>query len=341
MFLILLAGTLAPGTLLAADPAAIVLPPRLVAGEPATLAALSADGRLLPDISVELSNGQHLTTDASGRAQFVVSAKLDVLLAWVAGTHIGAAAVVLGPALSAQLLAATAPPFISAHDRFVVAACGFRGDADANHAQVGGAPAVILAASPVALVLAAGPEARPGTGSVTVQVPGGEVSVPVTLIALEMDSALPDLAPGEKAVFGVRLRGTEQPLEIEVNNLTPGVVRFHGGDQQHVTSSGGAENIARIAVQGKSAGNFSFRAGLAHHSGGSPDVAAARQLLQAALLRAPEDQARRLEQLIQRLANADAGATEKTREKAAKLAATAPPGDYGWLVEAARDALGD
>src|SRR6266851_2406003 len=51
-------------------PRQIILPPKLVAGAQATLAVLDSQGRLLPNIEVELSGGQKVTTDATGRALF-------------------------------------------------------------------------------------------------------------------------------------------------------------------------------------------------------------------------------------------------------------------------------
>ena len=69
MFSLLFAATGAPAqtTVSAAAgdaaPGAIVLPQKLVAGEPATLAVIGADGRLIPNIQVEFSGGVSFTTD--------------------------------------------------------------------------------------------------------------------------------------------------------------------------------------------------------------------------------------------------------------------------------------
>src|ERR1700691_571198 len=48
----------------------IVLPPRLLANAPATLAILGADGHLAPGVPVDIGNGQRVVTDATGRASF-------------------------------------------------------------------------------------------------------------------------------------------------------------------------------------------------------------------------------------------------------------------------------
>ena len=51
-------------------PRLIILPTKVVAGAQATLAVLDSQGRLLPNVAVELSGGQKVTTDVTGRAMF-------------------------------------------------------------------------------------------------------------------------------------------------------------------------------------------------------------------------------------------------------------------------------
>ena len=48
----------------------IVLPPRLMAGHPATLGVLGVDGKLAAGVQVDLGNGLRVTTDRNGRALF-------------------------------------------------------------------------------------------------------------------------------------------------------------------------------------------------------------------------------------------------------------------------------
>ena len=50
----------------------IVLPPKVVAGRPATLAILGSDGRLAPNVAVDMGPNLRVTTDRTGRALFVV-----------------------------------------------------------------------------------------------------------------------------------------------------------------------------------------------------------------------------------------------------------------------------
>src|SRR5580700_5284128 len=63
----------------------IVLPPRLVAGQPATLAVLGVDGRLAEGITVDLGKGQRVKTDKTGRAFFTVPTDAPLLIATAAG----------------------------------------------------------------------------------------------------------------------------------------------------------------------------------------------------------------------------------------------------------------
>ena len=46
----------------------IVLPPEIVAGQPFTFAVLGVDGRLASEVTVDLGDGLHATTDRTGRA---------------------------------------------------------------------------------------------------------------------------------------------------------------------------------------------------------------------------------------------------------------------------------
>jgi hypothetical protein len=76
----LIVGVFAPGAS-AQQPASaasgariLLLPRRIVSGERVTLAVLDVNGRLTPGVTVNFSNGDRLTTDATGRALFVAAA---------------------------------------------------------------------------------------------------------------------------------------------------------------------------------------------------------------------------------------------------------------------------
>src|SRR6202165_2988966 len=63
----------------------LLLPRRIVSGERATLAGLDVNGRLTPGVTVNFSNGDRLTTDATGRALFVAPLIPGVIYGSIAG----------------------------------------------------------------------------------------------------------------------------------------------------------------------------------------------------------------------------------------------------------------
>ena len=318
--------------------ASVVLPPKLEAGQPATLAVLAADGRLTPGISVDLSGGQKVTTDVTGRASFTAPTEPGVLLAQLPGTTKGAAGVVIPTRPPARVTLARVPVEISVRDRFVVSGFGFRGEADANRVWLGGRRALVLAASPAALVVLPGPGAQAGTTQIVVETGGAAATAPTTVVALELDSKGRSVAPKEKATLVMRVRGTEHPQLLEARNLSPRVVRFSRGDFEWLTTSGGAENTASIEMEGLSLGDFSFRVRLVPAAAGPPDVEAARQLLLAAGTHAPPGAGRRVANMIHRLDHLPPD-VQKANEELGKILASQPAGEFDWLLVAARDAL--
>src|SRR5207244_11236857 len=62
----------------------LLLPRRIVSGERATLAVRDVNGRLTPGVTVNFSNGDRLTTDATGRALFVAPLNTGMILGSIA-----------------------------------------------------------------------------------------------------------------------------------------------------------------------------------------------------------------------------------------------------------------
>ncbi len=315
----------------------IVLPQKLVAGQPATLAVLTAEGKLAPGIPVEFSGGQRVTTDASGRALFTAPEEAGVLLVQMPDGAASASATVIaaGPPAPVELM--QVPRVISLRDRFSVGG-RFRGEADANRVRLGGQTALVLAASPVNLVILPAPQAALGVTQIAVNVGGAESSTVTTLVALEMSSEKPSLAPRQKANLFVRVLGTDQPLELEARNLSSGVVRFVHGDTQRVMTRGGQENSAAIAMEGLSPGEFSFSVRIVPRPTGSLDVGAAREYLLAARKVAPPNQAHRVDKLIHKLEQRSQDLV-KIRNELERMLAAKPQGQFGRLIEAAWEVL--
>jgi hypothetical protein len=317
--------------------AIIVLPPRLIAGQQATLAVLDAAGRLAAGAAVEFTGGERVTTDATGRAAFAAPGEPGVLLARLPDRQVSASTTVVAPLAnpSDSLQVLDYPRVISVSDRFSVEGKGFRGEADDNRARLGDEPALILAASPVALVLLAAPRAAEGPAELVLEA-GGHRSgpVPVTLVSLEVTAAKKQLAPNEKGTLSVHVHGTDQRLVIEARNLSPDVVELPRGSVQRVTSSGGPANLAVIEVQGIHPGDFSVSVRLVPGAYGLPDMEVARQRLLAARQNAPPVWQERLDRVIRRIER-NPQEVMRILKELEKLLAEKPQGDLGREIEAA------
>lgn len=318
--------------------ATIILPQKLVAGQPATLAVLTAEGKLAPGVAVEFSGGQRVTTDDSGRATFTSPEEAGVLLAQVPESAATGSATVIVPGPPARVELLQVPRVISIRDRFSVGGRGFRGEADANQVRLGGQAGLVLAASPVNLVILPSPQAALGVTQVAVNVGGAESSTVTTLVAVEMSTEKPSLGPRQKADLVVRVRGTDQPLQLEARNLNPAVVHFVRGDAQRVMTRGGQENSAAIEMEGLAAGEFSFSVRIVPPPAGLPDIGAAREYLVAARKVAPPNQTRRVDKLIHRLGQRSQDVV-KIRNDLEKMLAQKPQGQFGRLIEAAWEVL--
>jgi len=139
-------------------------------GERATLAVLDVSGRLTPGVTVNFSNGDKLATDATGRALFVAPLTLGVLFASIAGRPGRVTTAVIPPseAASPSLEIASVPRVASLTDRFELLGRGFCGDADSNQVSVSDHPALVLASSPVSLVVLPPMDLGPGPAAVNV-----------------------------------------------------------------------------------------------------------------------------------------------------------------------------
>ena len=237
----------------------LLLPKRIVSGETATLAVLDMNGRLTPGVAVNFSDGDHLVTNATGRALFVAPLNPGVIYATIASRPSRAYTTILTPgeASSASLRISSAPLFASLADRFELSGSGFCGEADANIVRVAGKPALVLASSPAALVALPPADVEPGPADVEVSC--AKHSAPtfsVTFLALSLDADSSPLAPGEHRTLTVHVRGTAAPVPLEARNLSPDVAELSGGNPAKVSSSGGAENAAHFELVGHERGNF-------------------------------------------------------------------------------------
>jgi hypothetical protein len=264
-----------------------------------------------------------------------------VLLAGFPGLGVSASTTVIAPQVNTpggppdgvQVL--DYPRVLSAFDRFAVDGFGFRGEADGNRVMLGDQPALVLAASPVALVVLPGPRAATGLTQLLIEVGGRSPGpVPVTLVSLELEAPKTRLAPGEKSKLNVRVYGTDQRLVIEARNLTPEVIELPRGNVQRVSSSGGESNTAEIELKGARVGDFSVSVRVVPSAAGLPDLELARQQLLAARSLATRDWQNRVNRVIRRIER-NPQDISKIRDELEKMLADNPPGEFGRMIEAA------
>ncbi len=322
----------AQATTSAAWSVTIVLPPKVVAGHPASLAVFGADGRLAPGITVDIGKGQQVTTDASGRAIFTALAGSSVVLARASGTSTAALVDPEVPAPASARLSVA--PFLSVRDRFSICASGFRADPDSNRVVLNDERAIILAASPECLVALPGPKSTPGPVKITSETESAELSAASTLVSILFESPQPPPVAERKSRLVVQVVGSDQPLSIAVENQTPGVLRFLHGDRQSLRTTGGQPNSAEVDVQALRTGDYSFHARLLPVS----DPATARRFLEAATPLARRDLQRRLKSLASRIERHPRD-IEKIRLELDRIISVTIEGDLRTLLDAARSAL--
>jgi hypothetical protein len=263
----------------------IILPLKIVAGAPATLAVLDSAGHLLPNVVVELSNGQKVTTDATGRAQFAAPAQAGKFIAKLSGQEISATSIVAAAANSAEPSSAQSfsqlsgqssvdaspapvqvvsyPRALTIHDRFTIEGTGFRGAADSNHVFLAAQPCLVVASSPVSLVVLPGPRTPVGAIPLRVNVAGQNTAeIPVSAVSLEFSgpTETPDAGTEGKIILSVR--GASEPLTVEVRNASPGIIQFPHGSVQRLTTSGGEQNTAPVEMKFLASGNYTVTARL-------------------------------------------------------------------------------
>jgi IPT/TIG domain-containing protein len=259
----------------------IILPPKVVAGAQATLAVLDSQGRLLPNVTVELSGGQKVTTDISGRAMFKAPGQPGMLAAKAFGQGASASANVVATEDSATHGALRGTPggvnvlsyphVMAIHDRFTLEGSGFRGAADSNHVYLNGDACLVVASSPVSLVVLPGPRAPVGDVTLRVTVAGMDAGkFPVSAVLLEFSGPAEAVNAGSTGKLIVHAHGTTEPLLLEVRNGSPGVIQLSKGNIQRIKTSGGDENIAPVDVKFVTGGNYSVTARLISADGRQP-----------------------------------------------------------------------
>jgi hypothetical protein len=239
----------------------LLLPRRIVSGEQATLAVLDANGRLTPGVTVRFSNGDQLKTDATGRGLIVAPLTPGVIFGSIAGrpSRVSTAVLTQEEAASSSVEISAVPQVALVTDRFEISGRGFCGDADSNQITVGGLPALVLASSPVSVVVLPPGELKTGTATVTVSC-AKKVAPPfrITFVELALEADSSPLKPGEHRSLTVQVHGTSAKIALEARNLAPDIAELAGGTSVKQTSSGGPNNTAKFTLVGRKRGRFSI-----------------------------------------------------------------------------------
>ena len=242
----------------AAKNARILLVPRkMISGDRTTLAVLDMNGRLTPGVTVAFSNGDHVTTNATGRGLFVAPLTPGVLYATIQGRPGRVQTLVIAaPAKASTPSVVQAPHFASLSDRFELQGHGFCGDADKNVVQVNGESALVMAASSESMTILPPEDLQPGPADVTVACNQGAASAArLIFLSLSLQADTSPMQPGQKRTLSVRIEGTRDKVTLEARNLAPEITELAGGNPAKAISSGGAENVASFPLTGKQHGN--------------------------------------------------------------------------------------
>lgn len=308
------------------------MPPKLVAGELATLATLGVDGKLAAHVAVNFANGEHTQTDTTGRAVFTVPKTGTVLIARASGDSV--AALIDSADTQSAPTALSIAPVLSLHDRFSICGAGFQGDAEKNRVQINGEFALVIASSPECLIVAAGPQTPSGGVVVSVQTSSGRKEASAAFVSFSFEPPKPPFTSGAKSWLTLRAAGSEKRLNVSVRNESPEVIHFEKGDLEKVTTSGGAENSAQIRIEAVRSGDFSFQA----HLLTVPDPPLARRFLEAAEPLATPDMQRSLKKMSTDLGHHPRDAM-KIRAQLQQIISTTMTGDLRTILESAGFAL--
>jgi hypothetical protein len=254
-------------------PRLIILPPKVVAGAHATLAVLDSQGRLLPNVTVELSGGQKVTSDLTGRALFNAAGQIGIMVAKIPGQMTSASTTVVATEDPAFHVAQEGSPggvkvlsyphVMAIHARFTLEGSGFRGAADSNHVYLNDVPCLVVASSPVSIVALPGPHVPVGGVNLHVTVTGMDAGkFPVSVVLLEFTGPAEAVNAGSSGKLILHAHGTTEPLMFEVRNGSPRVIQLSKGNVQRLKTSGGDENIAPVEVKFLTGGNYSVTARL-------------------------------------------------------------------------------
>jgi hypothetical protein len=194
------------------------------------------------------------------------------------------------------------PPFVTLHDRFTIDGGGFNGRAEKNHVWLADQPCLILASSPLSLVVLPGQHIPIGKVALRVNADGHDLgSFPVAAVLLEFTGPSQTPNAGTQSKLILHARGTSEPLEVEVHNGSPEIVQLLHGNTQRLRTSGGEENTVAVDLKLLAAGNYVVTARLVSAEPESPEMGTVRQKLIEARKVAPGTWDSRIDRVIARI----------------------------------------
>jgi hypothetical protein len=300
---------------------------------------------MLPGVIVQLPDDRRVTTDKTGRALFIAPSEPGPMTAQIPGQQIKASAPVVklpppdpqgpppNPSTDVRLLAY--PHFLSERDRFEIEGSGFRGEANANRVFLADQPCLVLASSPISLVVLPGLHVPIGEVNLRVDVAGHEAGLhPVAMVLLELSGPAEAPNAGAQGKLIVLARGTRERVAVEVRNGSPTIIELLRGNTMRVTTSGGDRNAAEIEARFTGPGDYTVTARLIPTEAGLPDLEAARQKLVAARALATGNWAARADRLIRLIDRAPQEVPE-IRAQLQQILNDKPSGEFGTLIESA------
>jgi hypothetical protein len=165
------------------------------------------------------------------------------------------------------------PHFLTLHDRFTIEGEVFNGRADVNHVWLADQPCVILASSPLSLVVLPGLHIPIGTVALRVNADGRDIE-PFQVAAVLLEFIGPAQVPnaGTQSKLILHVRGTTERLEVEVRNGSPEIIQFIHGNVQRLRTSGGGQNTVPVDLKLLAAGNYIVTARLISVESESPEM---------------------------------------------------------------------
>ena len=119
------------------------------------------------------------------------------------------------------------PHVLAIHDRFTLEGSGFQGAADSNHVYLNDDPCLVVASSPVSLVVLPGPRVAVGDINLHITVAGMDAgNFPVSAVMLEFSGPAEAVNAGSSGKLILHAHGSALPLLLEVRNGSPQVIQL-------------------------------------------------------------------------------------------------------------------